>query len=98
MLFARLPFNKYTHTMDGRSFLEIARRSQNVGLQLESSVLSVKSLFAKLVEFDLTSKVAAYQVLHFLADWRFEEVPVDSREGIYLICVKDIEKHHVQLK
>lgn len=73
----------------------VIHRSHNVGLQLESSILSVKTLFTKLIEFDLASEVAAHQIFHFLIDWRFEEIPIDPRERIYLICTKEIEKHYI---
>jgi len=70
--------------------LEIIKDYHNCGLrnirsQFESSILSIKSLLAELIEFDLAGKVTAHQVFYFLADRRFKEISIDPRKGICLI-------------
>jgi hypothetical protein len=50
--------------------------------------LPVESLLAELIELDLAGEVVAHQVLHFLADGRLEEVPIDPGKRIHLVCEK----------
>lgn len=65
----------------------VVRRWREGRAQLECPVLSVESLLAELIEFDLAGEVTAHQILHNLADRRLEEVSIDPHEWIYLIVV-----------
>lgn len=47
----------------------------------------MQSLATKLIKFNFSCEVAAHNIFHFLANWRFESVAVDSVAGTNVVVV-----------